>query len=110
MNMESLAKQSYQQKGVPKCRLLCHFAFNPRVPPPCAVRCPGDVLYFARMVSVSRISLRSVSSRFCWILKTLHSCTKFLIHGDIEVKQSNHTVDIEERDILIAFVLVIVSG
>ena len=84
------------KKGVPKYRLLCHFAFNPRLPPPCAVRCPGEVLYFAKFFfSVSRISLRSVSSRFCWILKTLHSCTKFLIHWDIELKQGNYTVDTE---------------
>ena len=49
MDMEFMAKQSYQQKRgskIPLALPLCFFF--PRLPPPCAVRGPGEVLYFAR--------------------------------------------------------------
>ena len=71
------------KKGVPKYRLLCHFAFNPRLPPPCAVRCPREVLYFARMVSWAAFhwdrylqdfvgSLRHCTAN-SWYIETLNS-------------------------------------
>ena len=101
MDMEFMAKQSYQQKRgskIPLALPLCFFF--PRLPPPCAVRGPGEVLYFARFPWAAFHWDRYLS-RFCWILKTLHSFTKFLIHSDIELKQGNYTVDTETAKSLV---------